>query len=72
MPPQRIVVGEVRQHEEKDAASCSTCGRARSTVRRLSVLGPEVGRLLSPLMSCASEFIGVGNVISSDLVPSGG
>jgi hypothetical protein len=38
----------------------------------LSVLGPEVGRLLSPLMSSPSEFIGVGNVISSDLVPSGG
>jgi len=38
----------------------------------LSVLGPEVGLLLGPLMSGPSEFIGVGNVISSDLVPSGG
>jgi hypothetical protein len=38
----------------------------------LSVLGPEVGRLLSPLMSSPSEFIGVGNVISSDLAPSAG
>jgi hypothetical protein len=37
-----------------------------------SVLGPEVGRLLGPLMSSPSEFIGVGNVISSDLVPSAG
>ena len=36
----------------------------------LSVLGPEVGRLLSPLMSSPSELIGVGTVISSDLVPS--
>jgi hypothetical protein len=38
----------------------------------LSVLGPEVGRLQSPLMSSPSQFIGVGNVISSDLVPSAG
>jgi len=36
----------------------------------LSVLGPEVGRLLSPLMSSPSELIGVGTVISSDLAPS--
>jgi CubicO group peptidase (beta-lactamase class C family) len=42
--------------------------------RCLSVLtdGPEVGRLLGPLMSSPSEFIGLGNVISSDLVPSAG
>lgn len=37
----------------------------------LSVLGPEVGRLLGPLMSGPSELIGVGTVISSDLMPSG-
>jgi len=36
----------------------------------LSVLGPEVGRLLGPLMAGPSELIGVGTVISSDLVPS--
>jgi hypothetical protein len=38
----------------------------------LSVLGPQVGRLLGPLMSSPSEFIGAGNVISSDLVPNAG
>ena len=36
----------------------------------LSTLGPEVARLLAPLMSSPSELIGVGTVISSDLVPS--
>lgn len=33
----------------------------------LSVLAPEVGRLLNPLMSSPSELIGAGTVISSDL-----
>ncbi len=33
----------------------------------LSVLGPEVNRLLRPLMVAPSEFIGAGEVISSDL-----
>jgi hypothetical protein len=33
----------------------------------LSVLGPEVNRLLGPLMAAPSEFIGAGEVISSDL-----
>jgi len=36
----------------------------------LSVVGPEVGRLLEPLMSRASEFVGAGTVISTDLVPN--
>jgi hypothetical protein len=36
----------------------------------LSVVGPEVGRLLEPLMSHPSEFVGAGTVISTDLVPS--
>jgi hypothetical protein len=36
----------------------------------LSVLGPEVNRLLGPLMQGPSELIGVGTVISSDLMPS--
>jgi hypothetical protein len=36
----------------------------------LSVLGPEVGRLLEPLMSHPSELVGAGAVISTDLVPS--
>lgn len=35
----------------------------------LAVLGPEVGRLLGPLMSGPSELLGVGTVISSDLAP---
>jgi hypothetical protein len=38
----------------------------------LSVLGNEVERLLGPLMSGPSEFIGAGTVISSDLEPSTG
>lgn len=38
----------------------------------LSVLGPEVERLLGPLMSGPSEFIGAGTVISSDPVPAKG
>jgi hypothetical protein len=33
----------------------------------LSVLGPEVNRLLGPLMAAPSEFIGAGEVIASDL-----
>jgi hypothetical protein len=36
----------------------------------LSVVGPAVGRLLEPLMSRASEFVGAGTVISTDLVPN--
>lgn len=33
----------------------------------LSILGPKVGPLLSPLMSNPSELIGAGTVIASDL-----
>lgn len=33
----------------------------------LQVLGPEVGRLLGPLMAAPSELIGAGPVLSSDL-----
>lgn len=33
----------------------------------LSVVGPEVNRLLGPLMTAPPEFIGAGEVISSDL-----
>src|SRR5687768_18165284 len=36
----------------------------------LSVLGPEVGRLLEPLMSHPPELVGAGTVTSTDLVPS--
>jgi hypothetical protein len=36
------------------------------------VLAPEVGRLLGPLMSGPSQFIGAGTVISSNLMPSTG
>ena len=36
----------------------------------LSVVGPEVGRLLELLMSHSSELVGAGTVISTDLVPS--
>jgi hypothetical protein len=36
----------------------------------LPVVGPEVGRLLEPLMSHPSELVGAGTVISTDLVPS--
>jgi hypothetical protein len=36
----------------------------------LSVVGPEVGRLLEPLMSHPSELVGAGTVISNDLIPS--
>lgn len=38
----------------------------------LSILGPAVNRLLGPLMLGPSELIGVGTVISSDLVPTTG
>ena len=41
-----------------------------SSAAALSVVGPEVGRLLEPLMSHPSEFVGAGTVISTDLVPS--
>lgn len=43
---------------------------ARSPIASMSVLGPEVGRLLSPLMNNPSELVGVGTVITSDLVPA--
>lgn len=36
----------------------------------MSVLGPEVGRLFSPPMDNPSELIGVGTVITSNLVPA--
>jgi hypothetical protein len=36
----------------------------------LSVLGPEVGRVLNPLMSAPSELVGAGTVIATDLVPA--
>lgn len=36
----------------------------------LSVLGPEVARLIQPWMSEPSHFIGTGSVISSDFVPT--
>jgi hypothetical protein len=36
----------------------------------LSVVGPEVSRLLEPLMSQPSELVGAGTVISTDLVSS--
>ena len=36
----------------------------------LSVVGPEVDRLLEPLMSHPSELIGAGTVLSTDLTPS--
>ncbi|HWU48122.1 MAG TPA: hypothetical protein VN133_15305 [Humibacter sp.] len=35
----------------------------------LSVLGREVARLIEPLMSSPSEFIGTGTIINSDFVP---
>lgn len=41
------------------------------SVAALSVVGPEVERLLSPLMSSPSELIGAGAVIASDLVTPG-
>ena len=37
----------------------------------LSVLGPEVNRLLEPLMAAPSELIGAGEVISSDIARQG-
>ncbi|WP_369046034.1 hypothetical protein [Sinomonas sp. P10A9] len=36
----------------------------------MSVLGPHVGRLLSPLMAAASEFIGAGPVVDTDFAPT--
>ena len=36
----------------------------------LSVLGPDVGRVLNPLMSDPSKLIGVGTVTFTDLIPS--
>ncbi len=36
----------------------------------LSVLGPEVRRLLNSIMSKPSELLGAGTVISTDLTPS--
>ncbi len=36
----------------------------------LSVLGPDAGRVLNPLMSDPSELIGVGTVMFTDLIPT--
>ena len=52
------------------AAWCSSSGREESSAASLSVVGPEVGRLLEPLMSHPSELVGAGTVLSNDLVPS--
>jgi hypothetical protein len=61
------------ESKEHSAAALSVLWESKEhSAAAFSVLGPEVGRLLSPLMSSPSEFVGVGNVISSDLVPSGG
>ena len=38
----------------------------------LAVLGPEVGRLLNPLMASPSELLGAGAVVSTDLIRSPG
>jgi hypothetical protein len=38
----------------------------------LQILGPEVGRLLGPLMAAPSQLIGAGPVLSSDLVRAAG
>jgi hypothetical protein len=35
----------------------------------LRVVGPEVGRLLAPLMSGPSELLGTGDVLFTDLAP---
>ena len=43
---------------------------AEHSAAALFVLGPEIGRLLGPLMAKPSELIGAGTVISSDLAPS--
>ncbi len=37
----------------------------------LSVLSPEVGRVLNPIMSKPSELVGVGTVLYTDLMPRG-
>ena len=38
----------------------------------MEALGPEVARLVNPVLTAPSELIGVGEVISSDLVPTTG
>jgi hypothetical protein len=43
---------------------------AEHSAAALLVLGPEIGRLVGPLMAKPSELIGAGTVISSDLGPS--
>jgi hypothetical protein len=43
---------------------------AKHSDAALTILGPEVNRLLGPLMLGPSEFIGAGPVISTDLMPS--
>lgn len=40
----------------------------RHATAALSILGPEVGRLLNPLMSTPSELISVGPVLPTDLL----
>jgi len=42
-------------------------GSIEDSQAALSVLRPEVNRLLGPLMAALSEFIGAGEVLSSDL-----
>lgn len=38
--------------------------------KALSVLGPEIGKVLNPLMLETSQLLGSGEVISTDLIPS--
>ena len=49
----RLVVNVWQSKEHSEAA--------------LAALAPEVGRLLNPLMTAPSEFLGAGVVISTDL-----
>ena len=49
----RLVVNLWQSKEQSEAA--------------LAVLSPQVGRLLNPLMTAPSEFLGAGVVLSADL-----
>ena len=59
-------VGQADQGPSR-AADAAMWGSIEDSQAALSVLGPEVNRLLGPLMAALSEFIGAGEVLSSDL-----
>ena len=72
--------GRSRATPGPSSSTCTKAGRLilnlwdseEHSAAALSVLGPEVGRVLNPVMSEPSELIGVGAVLFTDLIHAPG